>query len=91
MKQIATIGLDLAKQVFQVRGAEVDGSLAVSRKLHRTDVLGFSRSCRNDGTPIAGISNSCQEQEGTLGPNRHSVYLTRRIIGRHHFHSRDEK
>jgi hypothetical protein len=41
VKQIATIGLDLAKQVFQVHGAEADASPVVSRKLRRTDVLGF--------------------------------------------------
>jgi len=31
MQQITTIGLDLAKQVFQVHGAEADGSPVVSR------------------------------------------------------------
>jgi transposase len=41
MKQITTIGLDLAKQVFQVHGAESDGSPVVSRKLRRADVLDF--------------------------------------------------
>jgi hypothetical protein len=35
MQQITTIGLDLAKQVFQVHGAEADGSPVVSRKLRR--------------------------------------------------------
>jgi transposase len=43
MKQITTIGLDLAKQAFQVHGAEADGRPAVSRKLRRTEVLGFFR------------------------------------------------
>src|ERR1700733_9688383 len=41
MKQISTIGLDLAKQVFQVHGAEADGSPVVNRKLRRADVLAF--------------------------------------------------
>jgi transposase len=41
MKQITTIGLDLAKQVFQVHGAEADGSPVVNRKLRRADVLAF--------------------------------------------------
>jgi hypothetical protein len=31
MKEITTIGLDLAKQIFQVHGAEADGSPVVSR------------------------------------------------------------
>lgn len=41
MQQITTIGLDLAKQIFQVHGAEADGSPVVSRKLRRADVLAF--------------------------------------------------
>lgn len=41
MQQITTIGLDLAKQVFQVHGAEADGSPVVSRKLRRGDILSF--------------------------------------------------
>jgi hypothetical protein len=41
MQQITTIGLDLAKQVFQVHGAETDGSPVISRKLRRADVLDF--------------------------------------------------
>ena len=30
-------------------------------------------------------------QEGTLGPNCHSLYLTGRTAGRYHFHSWDAK
>jgi hypothetical protein len=32
MQQITTIGLDLAKQVFQVHGAEADGSVGFLQK-----------------------------------------------------------
>jgi len=41
MKQITTIGLDLAKRIFQVHGAEADGSPVVSQKLRRAEVLVF--------------------------------------------------
>jgi transposase len=41
MKQITTIGLDLAKQVFHVHCAEADGSPVVSRRLRRGEVLAF--------------------------------------------------
>jgi transposase len=33
MKQITTAGLDLAKHVFQVHGAEVGGEPVLARKL----------------------------------------------------------
>ncbi|RJT30924.1 IS110 family transposase [Mesorhizobium waimense] len=41
MKHIPTIGLDLAKQVFQIHGADVEGPPIVSRKLRRAEVLRF--------------------------------------------------
>jgi transposase len=41
MKQITTIGLDLAKQIFQVHAASADGSPIFNRKLRRAEVLRF--------------------------------------------------
>ena len=41
MTNIATIGLDLAKSVFQVHGADRDGRPVLRRKLRRSQVLGF--------------------------------------------------
>lgn len=41
MKNVSTIGLDLAKNVFQVHGAESDGSPVFNRKLRRGDLLKF--------------------------------------------------
>ena len=41
MKQITTIGLDLAKQIFQVHGADADGSPVFNRRLRRAEVLTF--------------------------------------------------
>lgn len=46
MKHITTIGLDLAKHVFQVHGADAEGSPIFNRKLRRAEVLRFSRSSR---------------------------------------------
>jgi transposase len=39
--QITTIGLDLAKNVFQVHGVDAEGSEQIRRKLRRADVLRF--------------------------------------------------
>jgi len=41
MEQIATIGLDIAKSVFQVHGIGQNGSVVVQRRLRRSQVLGF--------------------------------------------------
>ena len=41
MTRITTIGLDLAKKVFQVHGVDAEGKVAVARKLRRKEVLAF--------------------------------------------------
>lgn len=39
--EITTIGLDIAKHVFQVHGVDKSGQAVLRRKLQRADVLGF--------------------------------------------------
>jgi len=41
MKAVATIGLDIAKQVFQVHGADKMGRVVLRRKLRRYKVIRF--------------------------------------------------
>ena len=41
MVESTIIGLDVAKQIFQVHGVSVDGQVTVRRKLRRSEVLGF--------------------------------------------------
>ncbi|MGY5810060.1 IS110 family RNA-guided transposase [Rhizobium sp. LEGMi198b] len=41
MKEVTTIGLDLAKNVFQVHGVDGDGLPVFNRKLRRNEVLRF--------------------------------------------------
>jgi transposase len=41
MKTIATIGLDIAKSVFQVHGIDAEGKVAVRKQLKRARVLPF--------------------------------------------------
>jgi transposase len=41
MTTITTIGLDLAKKVFQVHGIDAEGEVVVARKLRRKEVLAF--------------------------------------------------
>ena len=44
MEQVTTIGLDIAKQVFQVHGADAGGAAMFSRKIARSKLLGFFAS-----------------------------------------------
>jgi transposase len=37
MGQITTIGLDLAKNVFQVHGVDTEGTVVVRKQLRRSD------------------------------------------------------
>jgi transposase len=39
--EISTIGLDLAKNVFQVHGVDADGNVVVRRTLRRAQLLSF--------------------------------------------------
>src|SRR6266550_4537871 len=41
MSKISTIGLDIAKHVFQVHGIDENGEVAVRRRLRRNEVLRF--------------------------------------------------
>ena len=46
MEQITTIGLDLAKNVFQVHGVDAAGKVLVRKQLRRAEVLRFLLRCR---------------------------------------------
>jgi transposase len=41
MKQVTTIGLDLAKRVFQVHGVDESGTVVLRRQLKRRQVVPF--------------------------------------------------
>ena len=47
MHTIATIGLDIAKSVFQVHGVDAEGNVVIRRQLKRRYVLAFFRSCHH--------------------------------------------
>ena len=46
MQTITTIGLDIAKSVFQVHGVDADGQVVIRRKLKRRYVLAFFQKVR---------------------------------------------
>ncbi len=41
MKEVITIGVDVAKNVFQVHGVDAEGAVIVGRQLRRSQVLPF--------------------------------------------------
>jgi transposase len=41
MQTVSTIGLDIAKSVFQVHGVDVNGVVVIRRQLKRRYVLAF--------------------------------------------------
>ena len=41
--QISTIGIDLAKHVFQIHGVDPDGNVVLRKQLRRAQVLEFLR------------------------------------------------
>ena len=41
MEKITTVGVDIAKSVFQVHGVDAQGNVAVRRQLKRRQVLPF--------------------------------------------------
>ena len=51
MQSVKTIGLDIAKSIFQVRGVDADGQVVIRRQLKRRSVLSFFfRRCHRAGT-----------------------------------------
>ena len=43
MGELTTIGLDLAKHVFQVHGVDAEGATVLRKQLRRAQVLAFTR------------------------------------------------
>ncbi len=44
MSELATVGIDLAKSVFQVHGIDKNGRVLVRRQLRRSQLLAFFES-----------------------------------------------
>jgi len=41
MGEVNTIGLDIAKSVFQIHGVDVDGAVVIRRRITRAKLLAF--------------------------------------------------
>ena len=72
--QISTVGIDLAKHVFQIHGVDQDGNIILRKQLRRAQVLSFFAklpSCLV-GMEACGTSHYWAREIGTLG---HEVRL----------------
>ena len=54
MQTVTTIGLDIAKSVFQVHGADAAGQVFIRRQLKRRQVLAVLEKLQSGPSPIAG-------------------------------------
>jgi transposase len=59
MSEVTTIGIDLAKNVFQVHGVDAGGMVLVRKAIRRAPVLSFQGSaavaCRYGGMPDVAL------------------------------------
>jgi transposase len=46
MGDVITIGLDIAKSVFQVHGVDVDGAVVIRKRVSRARYWSYFRLCR---------------------------------------------
>lgn len=74
MEQVTTIGLDLAKSVFQVHGVDAGGAVVVIKKLRREKVLAFFKTLAPClvGMEACGTAHYWAREIGALG---HTVKL----------------
>jgi transposase len=69
MQTVSTIGLDIAKSVFQVHGVDANGLVVIRRQLKRRYVLAFFEklpSCLV-GIEACASSPSCERSATTCG------------------------
>jgi transposase len=55
MNEVITIGVDLAKNVFQVHGVDVEGAVVFRRQLRRAQVLPFFKKQASKHAPLRTI------------------------------------
>jgi transposase len=72
MQTITTIGLDIAKSVFQVHGVDNDGKVVIRRQLKRRYVLAFFEKLQPClvGIEACASSHHWSRELQVLGPYR---------------------
>jgi transposase len=72
--QVTTIGLDLAKHIFQIHGIDAQGRIVLRRRLRRAELLAFFEALPPCpiGLEAFGTAHHWSRQLATLG---HTVRL----------------
>ena len=67
MQTITTIGLDIAKSVFQIHGVDAEGNVILRRQLKRRYVLAFFQKLSPCVVGIEACASSHHWSRGTSG------------------------
>ena len=68
MSEIATIGLDIAKNVFQLHGVDRSGKIVLRKALRRSQVQGFFSTLSALPDRVGGLRD-----RSSLGPHAHGL------------------
>jgi transposase len=74
MSEIATVGLDLAKNVFPAHSADASGRAVLRKKLRRDKVLAFFGQLR----PC--VVAMCSIPDDHVDPRRSALFMARSIL-----------
>jgi len=82
--EITTIGLDLAKNVFQVYGVDAEGTVILRKKLRRSDLIGVFEGLPPVliGMEACGTVQSQPSRESRLDPRGASTHDGRDLRSR---------
>ena len=75
MKEVTTIGLDLAKNVFQVHGVDGSGKTVIRRRLRRSQMIAFfkklppcdGRGCGTGNFQVKSQSSDFRDRQWAAG------------------------
>jgi transposase len=75
MQTITTIGLDIAKSVFQVHGVDAGGQVVIRRQLKRRHALSFFQSCEphQKAEHMAAPTNAAKCEESSCQPGANGM------------------
>jgi transposase len=73
MQTVTTIGLDIAKSVFQVHGIDAEGKVLIRRQLKRRYVLAFFQKLR---PCLVGIEACASSHHWGANPENQRLVLT---------------